>query len=151
MALRWLASFSCALICCPVLAPAGAQAQTSPAVPVTATVSFPQSATLHDGSLYTILPENAGQPELTAPKLQQAQTQLAFNRELWTADDAIPAPSAQNLNSEITPSSPRVDKSDCRWSFGVSSTWNCKIKPLTKYDFAVPGTLRHLWPVHGKE
>jgi hypothetical protein len=152
LALRWLASFSCALLCFPLLAHSGAEAQTSPAVPSPAlewaNVSSPHPGHFDEGSPYGGHPGNSRQETLSASTAQPMQ--WAFNRELWTADDAIPAPSPQNLDSGIASSGSTVDKSDCRWSFGVSSTWSCKIKPLTKYDFPARGTLRHLWPLHGK-
>jgi hypothetical protein len=142
---RWIAFFGCALISYPLLTPAGAQAQTAPTPNATielVALSAPEQTRQFSYS--------GNQPVLTASAEQQKPMQWALNRELWTADDAIPGVSMENVNSNLDPLATSRDKSNCRWSFGVSSTWNCKIKPLTKHDFPVRQTLHYLWPLHDK-
>ncbi len=123
MRTRWLAFLSCTLISLPFTS---AKAQTQPVA---------GAATTH------------AEPTLTAsnePGALQWRPQL-----LWTAQDAIPKVDAAGIDSQDeTPVAP--DKAECRWSFGVSNDWSCKIKPLTRHELPIHSVVHHLWPLYGK-
>ncbi len=133
MRTRWLAFLGCALISLPTTS---AKAQTESPI---------NAARIQ----LEAVPAFSGEPTLTA-SASNATALRGGPQELWTAQDAIPKFDANAFDSENDTPVGAPDKANCRWSFGVSNDWTCKIKPLTRYDFPIHGVVHYLWPLHVK-